>query len=287
VQLVTKDHQFLFQSEHFYNINLTQNYQAEAVKCKGEKDCDKTIIKGKWTSIYDQALDIELENGLRFIANLRYNVKPEVSEDPVKQALTQGVGSFGKIESGDYDKFNSQCNKTMVGFIQQTGKGASTMQNHKVLCFTGEQVQHYDFEKTQAFNTGKVKYNKIVEQKNVQPVDLLKQFEAKQELAAKNVPGKKRRNMHLEHRPSDEMDLLITEINTSDLGWKADVCKYTKTHPLYGKDCSGPLHLAQTNDNSLLDLDESGVVSSDGFGDMKNEKFKQALNKAQFWQKNY
>ena len=34
--------------------------------------------------------------------------------------------------------------------------------------------------------------------------------------------------------PSDEMDLLISEINKSDLGWKADTCKYQKTHPLYG-----------------------------------------------------
>jgi hypothetical protein len=38
--------------------------------------------------------------------------------------------------------------------------------------------------------------------------------------------NKRRRNMHLEHKPSDEMDLLITEINAQDLGWKADTCKY-------------------------------------------------------------
>jgi len=56
--------------------------------------------------------------------------------------------------------------------------------------------------------------------------------------------AKKRRNVHMEHRPSDEMDLLITDINTSDLGWKADTCKYTKTNPLYGKHCKGPLNLA-------------------------------------------
>ena len=35
-----------------------------------------------------------------------------------------------------------------------------------------------------------------------------------------------RRNTHLEHVPSDEMDLLISTINEMDLGWKADVCKY-------------------------------------------------------------
>jgi hypothetical protein len=30
----------------------------------------------------------------------------------------------------------------------------------------------------------------------------------------------------LEHKPSDEIDLLISSVNEADLGWKADVCKY-------------------------------------------------------------
>jgi hypothetical protein len=32
--------------------------------------------------------------------------------------------------------------------------------------------------------------------------------------------------MHLEHKPSDAMDLMISAVNKADLGWKADVCKY-------------------------------------------------------------
>ena len=32
-------------------------------------------------------------------------------------------------------------------------------------------------------------------------------------------------NMHAAHKPSDEMDLLITAINKANLGWKADTCK--------------------------------------------------------------
>jgi hypothetical protein len=35
----------------------------------------------------------------------------------------------------------------------------------------------------------------------------------------------KRKNSHLNHVPSDELDILIEKINSSDLGWKADVCK--------------------------------------------------------------
>jgi len=38
--------------------------------------------------------------------------------------------------------------------------------------------------------------------------------------------GKRKNNLHLEHKPSDETDLLISAVNEADLGWKADVCKY-------------------------------------------------------------
>jgi hypothetical protein len=48
----------------------------------------------------------------------------------------------------------------------------------------------------------------------------------------------KRRNTHIEHKPSDETDLLIETINSMDLGWKADVCKLQSNHPSYGKHCN-------------------------------------------------
>jgi len=37
--------------------------------------------------------------------------------------------------------------------------------------------------------------------------------------------NQKRTNLHLEHVPSDEMDLLISTINAANLGWKASTCK--------------------------------------------------------------
>ena len=56
---------------------------------------------------------------------------------------------------------------------------------------------------------------------------------------------KKRANLHLEHKPSDETDLLISAVNAGDLGWKADVCKYQKSHAKYGgASCEKPLMLA-------------------------------------------
>ena len=47
---------------------------------------NKKKINGTWNAIYDQALNIELENGLRFLSNLRYNLKPTLSKDPYVDA---------------------------------------------------------------------------------------------------------------------------------------------------------------------------------------------------------
>jgi len=78
---------------------------------------------------------------MRFIVNFRYNIKPQISKDPFQEAIKEGVSHFGQIESGDYDKFDSDCSKTMVGFVQnvpsKTGQTFS-MQNHQVQCFYGK-----------------------------------------------------------------------------------------------------------------------------------------------------
>lgn len=44
---------------------------------------------------------------------------------------------------------------------------------------------------------------------------------------------KKKQNLHLAHIPSDENDLLISIINSNDLGWKADTCKLQTHHADY------------------------------------------------------
>lgn len=77
--------------------------------CKGGKNgqCDKKVINGKWTAIYDQALNIELDNGMRFVANLRYNIKKDITADPYAEAQTKGIDQWSQIETGDYDKFDS------------------------------------------------------------------------------------------------------------------------------------------------------------------------------------
>jgi hypothetical protein len=70
----------------------------------------------------------------------------------------------------------------------------------------------------------------------------------------KGKKAKKRHNMHLEHKPSDEMDLLIDAVNAANLGWKADVCKYQKTHPKYGAHCDD-----EPEDQTLLQLDSDDL----------------------------
>lgn len=80
---------------------------------------------------------VELDNGLRFITNFRYNVKPNLSQDPV----ADGSAKFEGTKTGDYAAFDSDCTQTMVGFVQQAG-GPGTMKQHPVQCFYGKQTQH-------------------------------------------------------------------------------------------------------------------------------------------------
>ena len=59
-------------------MSLMDQYRVEA-----SNDGGKTLVGGKWSPIYAQALLVELDTGLRFITNFRYNVKKEISADPL------------------------------------------------------------------------------------------------------------------------------------------------------------------------------------------------------------
>ena len=95
---------------------------------------------------------VELENGLRFLANFKYTIKPEISALP----QTDGPDKLDGVKTGDYGKFDSQCDKTMVGFVQTiptVSKEKYGMMDHKVTCFFAEQETHYDMEKTVSVKT--------------------------------------------------------------------------------------------------------------------------------------
>lgn len=303
VQLVNKKHEFSFASTDLYKLNLMDNYKAEAIFCKDGKDCEKSTIKGKWTSIYDQAFNIELENGLRFVSNFRYNIKQLISADPFRDAGAKGIEKFRHIESGDNDKFDSACDQTMVGFVQATkGTDKSTMAQHKVTCFHGTQRKHYDIEETKAFNTGKVKFNKITAHHTVQPDNLLADAQQDQKKPTnvhavqtpfKRTKAKRRVNMHLEHKPSEEMDIMIQAINEADLGWTADVCKYQKTHKLYGEHCDddGKLTLAEVkiedDDDEAQAAPQSLADGKKEFGVAGDKDFDQTFGQAQKYMQKY
>lgn len=61
-------------------------------------------------------MKLELNNGQRFVANFRYNAKPTLTTDP--QADEQRL-NMAEIHSGDYGSFDTDCQQTMVGFVQQ------------------------------------------------------------------------------------------------------------------------------------------------------------------------
>jgi len=54
---------------------------------------------------------VELDNGTRFFSNFRYNRAGGDDENP---------------------KFESDCSKTMVGFVQQTGPSEGSMTKYPV-----------------------------------------------------------------------------------------------------------------------------------------------------------
>lgn len=254
---------------------------------------------------------VELDNGMRFVANFRYSIIDRISEDPVKD----GADRFRSIKASSYASFDSQCNKTMVGFVQTIG-GEGTLQNHKVQCFVGKQTKHYDIQHSKedtSLDGTRIAYiekvSSLAEQTKQSESDAKEAKTEKTETADApaddaNVmikettqvntflrEGNKRKshsryNAHHAHVASDENDLLIDTINSLDLGWKADTCKYQKHHEKYGSHCDKPqtTSLAQTgNSETQASKGKEEVEVEAPFGKQKN--FESAWNTARKFQK--
>ena len=84
--------------------------------------------------------------------------------------------------------------------------------------------------------------------------------------------------------------MLISAVNDLDLGWTADVCKYTKTHEKYGAHCDKPLTLAQVtdaeDDNTQIDEDQPTSTKKE-FGVPGDKDFAASQAKAQKFMKKY
>lgn len=113
LQVISKDHQWKFEKEDVWRVKLMDKYQAEATFCLNGTQCEEKHISGTWSPIYDQSFRVELENGLRFLTNFKYSVKQQISMDPTKD----GAEEFGQLKTGDYAKFDTSCDKSMVGFV--------------------------------------------------------------------------------------------------------------------------------------------------------------------------
>jgi hypothetical protein len=170
-------------------------YQVEAVFCKDAEKCEDSHISGTWSTVYDQSFKVELDNGLRFLANFKYSIKKEISVLPV----VDGEKKFEDVKTGDYGKFDSQCDKTMIGFVQTIptiAKDIYTMNKHKIVCFYGEQDTHYDMEKTVSVKTESdtVKVAVITSQNKIisEPIE-------KTQTLAQVRSSKKRFNAHHAH----------------------------------------------------------------------------------------
>ena len=79
IQLVNYKHDFELGPHETYKIQLKEGFKLEAIHCPDQ--CHTEVITGHWTTIYDQALNVELDNGLRFVSNFRYTIKNEISDD--------------------------------------------------------------------------------------------------------------------------------------------------------------------------------------------------------------
>jgi hypothetical protein len=123
IQIMNEAHQFKFEKEEVWKMKLLPNYVAQA-------QGPSTSVAGTWSTIYDQAMRVELENGTRYITNFRYNIKPDISGDPLKD----GSDKFEGTQTGDYQSFDSVCSETMVGFVQKV-HGQGSLTDHKAQCF--------------------------------------------------------------------------------------------------------------------------------------------------------
>lgn len=126
------------------------------------------------------------------------------------------------VSFDEYDKFQSQCDRTMVGFVKPQSSDDMTLTQHPIQCFYGvkassdkstslAQVSHHEKRK-----------------------------------------GGNRKNLFYQHTPNEDSDILITSINSDpNSSWKANPCMLTKKHPDY-KQCldlkkTQNLNLAQTS----------------------------------------
>ena len=77
---------------------------------------------------------------MRFVANFRYEIKKNVTENPKFGSFKQLLKLIQDDVEASKVQFDSVCNQTMVGFVQNTTR-RGTLEQHPITCFYG----HKDF----------------------------------------------------------------------------------------------------------------------------------------------
>ena len=133
VQIIAEDFNFQLHNQSFYKVKIIDDKNVLAYRCPGHnKNCnfdEAQAEKGTWDILYQQALVVQLDSGLRFISNFKYNIQSGVNGVKEGPAYEQPYNLFERIRDHDFDRFNQHCDKTMIGFVQQANDKQS-MQNH-------------------------------------------------------------------------------------------------------------------------------------------------------------
>lgn len=174
---------------------------------------------------------VELENNLRFTANFKYTIKPNITKDPAAD-FAKVDALFRKLDAeGSPPKyhFDSHCDETMIGFVHNMSM-PSSFEEHPVTCFYGttDKSQLYEDQVAPAASLNQVQVDGV-------EIDVsLVQTNKESTPAPKKQGGKSRSdksfntagNLFLKHKPSDEMDLLISHINDNQhiYTWQANTC---------------------------------------------------------------
>jgi hypothetical protein len=63
-------------------------------------------------------MTIQLDNGMRFVTNFRYNLKEDVSSDPQNDDVEKFKSLITKAGHASFKYFDFKCDETMVGNVQ-------------------------------------------------------------------------------------------------------------------------------------------------------------------------
>ena len=158
---------------------------------------------------------MELDNNLRFVANFMYTLKSNVTTDPLHYPIKKLEKLIPDIEESSKAQFDSICDRTMVGFLQNRNH-TGTMEEHPVTCFYAEKDKSRLYEsqvagvnKTQSLNQQSAPgtlqldsedYHFIQTDSNVRATGQQRAVETPRARVGKKV------NRFAAHKPSDKLD---------------------------------------------------------------------------------